>query len=156
MFYTNFSLVFVLLFSLQTATFSQGDKKGKTGARKITDKITYTFLDINNIATYFYNNGFSDITPNGNSGFEYPKGTGKHAVFASGLLWGAKVAGDPDPRVGGTMYRTGLQPGIIQSDGTAADPLSDNYRIYRVRPDVYPGGHAVHFISYANIESGTS
>ncbi|MCH7972283.1 MAG: T9SS type A sorting domain-containing protein [Bacteroidetes bacterium] len=156
MFFTNVSLLFVLLFSLQTATFSQGDKKSKTGARKITDKKTYTFLDINNIATYFYNNGKSDITPNGNSGFEYPKGTGKHAVFASSLLWGAKVAGDPDPRVGGTAYRTALKPGIVQSDGTPADPTSDKYRIYRVRPDVYPGGPLVDLTSDAETEGTTS
>lgn len=155
MFFTNVSLLFVLLFSLQAATFSQGDKKSKTGARKITDQKTYTFLDINNIATYFYNNGWSDITPNGNSGFEYPKGTGKYAVFTSGLLWGAKVASDPDPRVGGTTYRTGLQPGIIQSDGTAADPTSDKYRIYRVRPDVYPGGPNVDLTSDAETEGTT-
>ncbi|MCH8326029.1 MAG: hypothetical protein IIB83_05650, partial [Bacteroidetes bacterium] len=63
MFFTNFSLLFVLLFSLHSVTLSQGDKKDKTGLRKVTDQKTYTLLDINNIATYFYNNGVSDITP---------------------------------------------------------------------------------------------
>ena len=60
-------------------------------------------------------------------------------MFTSGLLWGARVAGDPDPRVGGTAYRTGLQPGKVLADGTADDPTLDKYRIYRVRRDVFPG-----------------
>ena len=148
-------LIICSLFIISFTTFSQGDKKDKTGARKITDKTTYTFLDINNIATYFYNNGVSDITPNGNSGFVYPKGSGKTAVFTSGLLWGAKVAGDPYPRVGGTAYRTGLKPGIVQNDGTPADPNLDKYRIYRVRPDIYPGGPEVDLTVDAEIENIT-
>ncbi|HED37347.1 MAG TPA: hypothetical protein ENI76_03760, partial [Ignavibacteria bacterium] len=155
MFFTIVSLLFVLLFSFPTTAFSQGDKKDKTGLQKVTDHKTYTFLDINNISTYFYNNGWSDTTPNGNSGFVYPKGTGKTAVFASGLLWGAKVAGDFNPRVGGTVYRTGLQPGIIKNDGTAADPTSEKYRIYRVRPDVYPGGALVDLTPDAENEGTT-
>ena len=147
-------LIFCSLFIVSFTNYPKDDKKGKQ--QKITDQKTYTFLDINNIATYFYNNGKSDITPNGNSGFVYPKGTGKTAVFTSGLLWGAKIAGDPNPRVGGTAYRTGLQPGIIQSDGTASNPASDKYRIYRVRKDVYPDGPFVDLSNDALTEGVTT
>ena len=154
MFSTKISLVFVLLVSLQLTITPQIDKKNDL--RIVTDQKTYTFLDINNIATYFYNNGISDNTPTGNSGFVYPKGTGKTAVFTSGLLWGAKVAGDPNPRVGGSAYRTGLKPGNVSPDGTPADPTSDKYRIYRVRKDVYPNGPFVDLISDALNETSTT
>ena len=45
-----------------------------------------------------------------------------------------------DPHVGGSAYRSGLQGGKIISPGIAEDPNDPHVRIYRVRPDVYPGG----------------
>ncbi len=120
---------------------AEGDKKdGRNALPKTTaDQVALTSLNINNISSYFFNNGISDISAAGNSGLVYPKGSGKTAAFTSGLLWGARVAGDPDPRVGGTAYRTGLQPGKVLADGTADDPTLSVYRIYRVRRDVFPG-----------------
>lgn len=120
---------------------AEGDKKdGRNTLPKTTaDQVALTSLNINNISSYFFNNGISDINASGNSGLFYPKGSGKTAAFTSGLLWGATVAGDPDPRVGGTAYRTGLQPGKVLADGTADDPTLSVYRIYRVRRDVFPG-----------------
>ena len=132
-----------ILFLAQTFSLAEGDEKNKSRLNKITDQVTRTFLDINSISTQFYNNGISDIDPTGNSGFVFPKGSGKTAVFTSGLLWGGMVEGDPVPRVGGTAYRTGLQPGVILPNGQADDPDLDKYRIYRARPDVYPGGSSV-------------
>lgn len=120
---------------------AEGDKKdGRNALPKTTaDQVALTSLNINNISSYFFNNGISDIAASGNSGLFYPKGSGKTAVFTSGLLWGARVVGDPDPRVGGTAYRTGLQPGKVLTNGTADDPTLSVYRIYRVRRDVFPG-----------------
>lgn len=154
MFSTKISLVFVLLVSLQFIAAQKGNKKNNL--RKVTVPKVYSFLDINNIATYFYNDGISDISPLGNSGFEYPKGTGKTAVFTSGLMWGAKIAGDPNPRVGGTAYRTGLKPGNVNPDGTPADPSSDRFRVYRVRPHIFPGGPDIDLKTDAEIEGTTS
>ncbi len=143
----KYVLVFMIgaLFLVPQLTQAKGDKKdNRTRLQKTTAQRANTFLDINNISTWFYNNGWSDITPKGNSGLVYPKGSGKTAVFTAGLLWGAKVAGDPDPRVGGTAYRTGLVPGNVDANGNPpADNSIDKYRIYRVRPDVYPGGPSV-------------
>jgi len=149
-------LIICSLVVISFTIYSKNDKKGNKKPQKVTAGKSYTFLDINNIATYFYNNGWSDNSPNGNSGFVYPKGTGKTAVYKSGFLWGAKVTGDTVPRVGGSTYRTGLQPGIIQADGTPADPTSDKYRIYRVRRDVYPGGFFVDLTSEASNEKTTA
>ena len=119
------------------------------------DNITYTKLNINNISTYYYNNGDTDLNPGYNSGFEFPKNSGKTAIFESGLVWGTKIAGDTIPRVCGSTYGSGLQPGIIQADGKAADPSNPKYRIYRVRPDVYPGGPHVDLSAEAK-EEGTT
>ena len=123
----NYILVLVvsLLFIAQTITIAEGNNNGKNkqGLQKIQTQVPYQFLDINNILTVFRNNGISDFDKDiANAGFVYPKGSGKTAVFASGLLWGAKVVGDPQVRVGGTSYATGLKPGRILPDGTADDP----------------------------------
>jgi len=125
----------------------EGNKLSKTNAQK-----SATYLDINNISSYFYNNGISDISSVGNSGFVYPKGSGKTAVFTSGLLWGAIVTDPAAPRVGGTAYRTGLVPGKVLANGTADDPNLDKYRIYRVRKDVYPTGPSVDLTADAKNE----
>ncbi|MEO8231010.1 MAG: hypothetical protein ABI638_01925 [Ignavibacteriota bacterium] len=138
----KYILVFVIsIFFLVPGLRAEGDKKEKNNnvLSKTNLQVALTSLNINNISTYFYNNGISDISSQGNSGLVYPKGSGKTAAFTSGLLWGARVTGDPDPRVGGTAYRTGLQPGQVKSDGTADDPNLDIYGAYRVRRDVFPG-----------------
>lgn len=155
----KYVLVFLIgaLFLAPSLLQAKGDKKdGKTKLQKTTAQTASTMLDINNISTWFYNTGISDITSNGNSGLVFPKGSGKTAVFTSGLLWGAMVANDPDPRVGGTAYRTGLVPGNVDVNGNApADNTIDLYRIYRVRPDVYPGGPTVNLSADAQNEGTT-
>jgi hypothetical protein len=112
-----------------------------------------TYLNLNNISTVFHNNGISDIDINGNlSGFIFPRGSGRTAIFSSGLLWGARVPGDDQPRVGGSVYASGLQGGKILSPGIPEDPEADHVRIYRVRPDVYPGSPTIDLSVEANEE----
>ena len=113
------------------------------------------YLNLNNISTIFENNGISDITPEGNSGFKFPKETGKTAVFESGLIWGAKIAGDPQIRVGGSTYREGLQGGWINGSGIVIPPVNPRSRIFRIRPDVYPGGPIVDLF-WESIDEGKS
>ena len=155
----KYVLVFMIgaLFLAPTLIQAKGDKKdNKTRLQKTTVQRSSTRLNINNISTWFYNDGKSDITPNGNSGFFFPKGSGKAAVFTAGLLWGARVAGDPDPRVGGTAYRTGLVPGNVDASGNApADNTIDRFRIYRVRADVAPGGPVVDLSADAKDENNS-
>jgi len=114
------------------------------------------YLNLNNISTVFKNNGISDIDVNqAAAGFVFPKGSGKTAVYISGFLWGAYAGNDPQVRVGGSAYRTGLQGGKILSPGVAEDPDAGHVRIYRVRPDVYPGGPTVD-LSVEAIDEGKS
>ena len=134
----KYLLVFLMGILIMATNQLQAEGNKKDDGKKLnkTDaQIASTYLDINSISSFFYNNGISDIAASGNSGFVYPKGSGRTAVFTSGLLWGAKVTGFADPRVGGTAYRTGLVPGKVLADGKADDPNLDKYRIYRVRRD---------------------
>jgi hypothetical protein len=113
------------------------------------------YLNLNNISTIFENTGISDINMDGNSGFKYPKETGKTAVFESGLIWGVKIEGDPQVRVGGSTYREGLQGGWIDALGNVIPPFDPRSRIFRIRPDVYPGGPIVDLF-WESIDEGRS
>jgi len=148
---SKFLFLFLISFSLVLYA-EEGNKKDSKGLNKTQGNPVRTFLNINNISTQIYNDGNSDITPDGNSGVIFPKGSGKTAVFESGLLWGAQVAGDPQVRVGGSAYRQGLQSGKILSPGVAEDPALPKNRIYRVRPDIYPGGPFVDLSTAATDE----
>jgi len=100
-------------------------------------------MDINNINALEANNGFSDYNLNLTlEGLEFPKGSKKTAIYTSGFLWGGFVKGDSQVRVGGSSYRSGLQPGPI-INGVGANPTDPKYSIYRVRPDIYPAGPEV-------------
>lgn len=114
--------------------FAEGLEKGKkkpTG--KISGQPTVTKLNINNISTFFSNNGYSDEAPTGDSGFQYPKGSGRTVFFVSGFLWGGSVNGNW--RVGGSAYRIGLKGGRVLPDGTAENEELEHVRVYRVRAD---------------------
>jgi len=102
------------------------------------------YLNHNEITTIFKFDGISDINVGQDaSGFIYPYNSGKTAVYISGLIWGAKIAGDPQVRVGGSAYRTGLQGGWINDFGQVIPEDDPAVRIWRVRPDVFPGGPTV-------------
>lgn len=97
----------------------------------------YSKMNINNVTTFIYNTGRADLSSTGDSGFEYPKFSGKTLVYESGLLWGGKVNGQI--RSGGSSFYTGLNPGKILLDGKGDDPTSPSVRAFRVRPDYKTG-----------------
>jgi len=122
----------------------------------ITGSPIRTRLNANYISTVLKNTGISDIDKyETNSGFIYPKGSGRTAVFASGFLWGGKVPGDSVARIGGSAYREGLAGGKILSFGVAEAPDEPHVRIYRVRSDVYPEGPSADFSSELADGEGT-
>ncbi len=157
----KFSYILIFLISVMFLASmninAKGDKKNKKGLAKTAAQVANTYIDINNISTLVSNIGFGDYNTNSNlEGTVYPKGSGKTCIFETGFVWGAIPRGETDPRVGGSTYSTGLQPGPIMADGQAApDPGSDNYRIFRVRSDVYPGGPALDLAADAANEGVT-
>ncbi|MBU2493872.1 MAG: hypothetical protein KJ571_14685 [Bacteroidetes bacterium] len=113
---------------------AEGDNTGKLKKTNISRAHPeYAFFNINNVSTYFKNDGESDIRYNGNSGFVYPKGSNKAAFFQSGFLYGGKINGEI--RVGGSTYSQGQVPGRIISEGVAENPELPHVRIFRVRRD---------------------
>lgn len=127
-------IIFLLICPMLIAQRSDNPQLGEPSA---------AYLNLNNISTIFRNNGISDINiGQDGSGLVFPKGTWKTAVYESGLIWGAILnrPGEEDPHVGGSTYRSGLQGGKILSSGEPEDSNLPHVRIYRVRPDVYPGG----------------
>lgn len=137
------TLILVCLASLQTGIGKEKNGQGAStprGPEKTAGTPVFTFMNINNISTVLRNNGIADINPSQtNSGLVFPRGSGKTAIFESGLVWAAKIAGDPQVRVGGSAYTSGLQPGKLVSPGVSEDPNLPKNRIYRVRPDYRTG-----------------
>jgi hypothetical protein len=150
-----FSSLILFLLLLTPLCYSQKLAKNDSPSSPQGDPIR-AYLNLNNISTIFKNTGISDIDiGESNSGFVFPRGSGKTAVYMSGLLWGVKIPGDPQVRVGGSTYREGLQGGRILPNGVVEDPDDPHVRIYRVRPDVYPGGPFVD-LSVEAIDEGKS
>lgn len=128
--------VFLLISTTLTFLFAEGIDKNKKRSLKTTGTPSYTHININNVSTWIKNDGETDINPNGNSGFVFPKGSNKAAVFQSGFLYGGKINGEI--RVSGSTYFQGQRPGRI-INGVAEDESLPHVRIYRVRPDYKVG-----------------
>ncbi|MCU7513509.1 MAG: T9SS type A sorting domain-containing protein [Ignavibacteria bacterium] len=124
----NGSLIVLIL--LSTLMYAEG---GGKKLNKTADPGTWphTYMNVNNISTLIYADGQADINLLGNSGFVYPKGSGKAAVYESGFLWAGKINGEV--RANGSSYISGLKPGKILPGGTPGDP--SKARMYRVRRD---------------------
>jgi hypothetical protein len=135
-------IVAVLSVALVTGTQApakeiKAQQRGSAAAlEKVMGTPVYTWININKISTVLRDNGTADIdVTQNNSGLVYPKGSQKTAIYESGLLWAARIAGDPQVRVGGSAYSSGMQPGKLLSPGVGEDPNLPKNRIYRVRPD---------------------
>jgi hypothetical protein len=131
--------VWLLLIVFTVGMHAEGkkdDKKSLAKTNALPTPQTGKF-NINNISTWLYADGRSDIN-NGNSGFEYPKGGNKQIFYQSGFIWGGKVqlsGGGEEIRVTGTAYRTSMTPGHVVG-GAAVDPNTEpRARVFRVRPD---------------------
>ncbi|HXG39290.1 MAG TPA: T9SS type A sorting domain-containing protein [Bacteroidota bacterium] len=77
-------------------------------------------------------NGMFARDPFGGStggGLEWPKGTGKKAIFASGIWIGATVGGSVRTAV--ASYSSEFSPGPVVG-GAAADPNDVRYRVYKI------------------------
>lgn len=104
---------------------------------KTTGQPVSTMININNVAGWIRNDGWSARNPStGNSGVYFPRGT-TTAIFQDGIVWGGNVndGGTQTLRVGGQTYSIGTVGGRILSKGVAADPNGDDVRIYRIRRD---------------------
>jgi hypothetical protein len=87
-------------------------------------------FDGNNISVWILRKGSFGLNPlTGGAGFEWPKGSGKTAIFESGLWIGATVSGVT--RMAVAEFSSEFQPGPAPG-GVAADPLDPLYRAYKI------------------------
>jgi hypothetical protein len=142
-----FGLV-TLMLCLSLSIALGAEEKGKDqGLQKVMTNDNYNWFTINNLFNWYGNNGNSSYNiATGNSGLEFPKGSGNAPVYEDGVIWGGFHKGRVDPKVGGSAYRYGLQAGTVTGYGGAGeterppfdDPTLAKYRVYKVRPDVTP------------------
>lgn len=94
----------------------------------------YDTISVNDITMWIGNNGMGSSNPlSGNSGFYWPNNEYPRiaSVFADGLVWGGKINGEI--RVNGNTFRYGLKGGRILPDGTPAEEISIESKIYKLR-----------------------
>jgi len=86
-------------------------------------------LDANNISSHFWNTGvFNQNTISGNTaGFEWPKGSGKTAMFTAGLTMAAIINGQ-FAQVSAS-YRGEYSPGKMQNNTAYSD---ETFKLYKV------------------------
>ncbi len=122
------------------------DLKGQPTPASTTTNDQFRPILINNIFNYYSNNGSGSYNPLSTTqgGFEFPKGDRLTTVFQDGLVWGVRQR--DTIKVGGSVYRHGIQAGRILVHGTSTtDPVADDAslttnRVYRVRRDIRPIG----------------
>ena len=88
-------------------------------------------LDVNDLRLLISNDGMlpwpGDIT---GGALEFPRGTGRSAIFQGGPWMAAKVGGSIRGAV--AEYTTEFGPGVIMVNHEAADPTRPGYRMYRL------------------------
>ncbi|CAF4579738.1 unnamed protein product [Rotaria sp. Silwood1] len=89
-----------------------------------------TILNANNISTWIQNTGTfnQDIRTNNTPGFEWPKGSGKFAVFTSGLSLGAYI--NNELRLATISYVGEYAPGYSSAGIAYTTP---NFKLYKIK-----------------------
>jgi len=132
--------VFFSICAFMILAFGLSDKNSDRDPKIISDRNNIPYqtaavdskkMDGNNISTWYRNNGSLNRNPStGNAGFEWPKGSGLFARFASGLWIGA-VVGD-DTLVVVADYSSEYLPGYIDQNGNPQGKDDPQYRIYKI------------------------
>ncbi|MDD8017556.1 MAG: T9SS type A sorting domain-containing protein [Bacteroidota bacterium] len=138
----------LLLLAISFAFAGQPFEKSKTdrfGLQKVHTNDVFTAMTINNIFSYYSNNGDGSLNPfTGDGGFELISSNRGISFFEEGLVWAGKHLKDSQIKAGGSTYNHGLQAGKIITPGTTTtNPVAEDAglaknRIYKVRPDVGP------------------
>lgn len=117
------------------------DTKTTKGIKKQSAFSDFNYLDINNILIYFENTG-NIQDPSGNWSIEYPKGSGKHPIFAAGFTFSGYIDGDLSTAWMASASRIEeWQPGNIVN-GVPADPNSPRFKVYKYTRGDSPSANA--------------
>jgi hypothetical protein len=127
-----FAFAFLCMCLLLSSSDLQAEKRpgqNQPGLSKVNSRGDYIMFDVNRISTPIRNNGSFNRNPlTGNAGFEWPKGTGNTANYASGLWLGGKRGGII--RVAVAEYAYEFDAGPIAA---GVNPLDPQWRMYRIR-----------------------
>ncbi len=152
------SMVFMVCLALAASSVrAEGGPKGGKDLRKTATVHSYAYITINNIFSPYANDLSGSVEMNSlqNSGFEWPKGSGKTAIYEDGFIYagyymGRNSLGVPANRkfANGSAYISGMTEGSITRNGTGVEPVDAQYqdlsdpaaRVYRVRTDMNPYG----------------
>ena len=121
----------ITLFSFQRINDKPAGNSHNKGSDQNVLSVTSRQLDANNISTWFRNNGAFNRNPStGVAGFEWPKGSGIYARFASGV-WMGCVSG-VDTLTAVAEYSYDFQPGYVDNAGNPQGNTDPLYRIYSI------------------------
>ena len=130
------SLIFLLASTLAAFVSKKSDDPNKKesnlpGQVFVYDTNRAKLMDGNNISTWYRTNGsFNRSAETDNAGFEWPKGSGKHARYQSGLWIGAIVGNDTLVAV--AEYSDEYLSGYIDNNGNPQGKDDPLYRIYKI------------------------
>jgi hypothetical protein len=143
------SIMLLIALTLLSATIllsgeriNNKDKKQLFKPSEVTTRGDYVIFDVNNISTFVRNNGSFNRDPGtGNSGFEWPKGSGNTAIYASGIWIGGLV--NDTPRVAVAEYSYEFDAGPI---GVNINPKDSRWKVYKLSRQTFSPA----FEDYAN------
>ena len=103
-------------------------------------------LDVNRINCVITNDGgFADYRQTNSSGLEWPKGSGKTAIYTGGLFVAGKESATNELRIAAAMYGSNFRPGTIDGifsgdPSVASDSGNPAFRVYKIQRSDTVGG----------------
>jgi hypothetical protein len=127
-----FVFFFCTFFYFNETELSARTKTGEANSPSVV--IQQVCMDANNISSWFINTGIfnQDLRTSNTPGFMWPKGTGKFAIFTSGLCIAAYV--NNQLRESMASYKGEYAPGyVVDSAGVPVAKTNSWFKIYSVR-----------------------
>jgi hypothetical protein len=118
-----------------TLRLSPAQRPHERGASPLRAQVTDNSqtIGVNNIRMFVTNTGSFAWDKSGAgqpAGFEFPKGTGKTALYAAGLWLGAKINGEK--RLAVSEYSDEYKPGAAVGGYPPDDPNKPEYKVYKL------------------------
>jgi hypothetical protein len=123
--------VIIILFAICGFTYQSGTVNSQVAGFFPTQQLLF---DPNNISTYIYDSGIfnQDLRVSNHPGFQWPKGSGKYAIFTSGFSIGAYM--DNLLREAMASYWGEWAPGYItDSSGIPVARTDFRFKLYKVK-----------------------